>query len=1043
MYGKFITLTLIYLAAVVTLPAQETITNTDPFQSYKQGLLLFNKKLYHLSIQSFEQVLTDKASERISDAPDILRASEQKIILANLHLEKEESIKEADEFIANYYPNVLCKDVLFTLANLHYNRKDYKEAVSRYAMMETYSLPALAYSEVQFKKGYCHFVQKEFEYAKYHLTLVKDYRNSFFYPINYYLGMCHYFEENYEEAVKSFRLVENSDKYKPHTPYYISQIYFSQGEYERLLSYGEQKIAIPGTKKIAEIRLLLAQAYFKKKKFEDALPHFEYYEANARTLTKEEFYQIAFTQYQLKKYEDAASNFAELTELADKMGQVASYYLADCYLKTNNLSSARSAFRKVSTMNFSPSMQEEAQFNYGKLSSEQGFEREAINTLIDIPKNNRYYLEAQDIVSEIFLNGQDYVNAIRVLDKIEDKNKKLKGTYQKVNVFRGIQLFNDKEYDQALFYFKNSMTYPQNPRLEAEAKYWISYTLHEQENYSESMDRFEEYFVLSNGRKDLSQNTSEYLANYYQAYNYFKTDNFPFASRYFKKSISGIDQNRDYITNEYITYRVFSDANMRVADCAFKQNNYPEAKNYYQKTADLKQIGADYAWYQIGIIEGLQAKPYEKIITLEDMVKAYPGSAYADDAQFQLGETYLSIDRNVEAFRAFQKIILDYRGSSDLVNESYLKMGLISYNQGDADKAIEYYKRILDNNPSSKETTEAILALEEIFIDDLGQPDEYIAVLATIPGYEVDGFSRDSLNYMIGQIRFENGEYEKAIDGFAKYIELFPKGYFRVDANFKKGECHSILKQYKSGLRHYEFVINNGVSDYYEKALKKAAIISYNHEQNFYKSYKYYDKLAEYSLLPELLHESKLGALRSAFRIGNDGGTFKYAEAVRKDTLSTRDEKSAAFFYAGKTSYRQEKYTQALNAFASVTALSKNNQAAEASYLMADIYFKDKDFDKAEEQCNLTNSRHTRYPTWVAKSLLLLSDIYVVREDFFNARAALEAIIENFDGDKAIAGEANQKLQLVIQMQEDQNRIRAVDPQNLIELDTSSTSSGN
>lgn len=53
------------------------------------------------------------------------------------------------------------------------------------------------------------------------------------------------------------------------------------------------------------------------------------------------------------------------------------------------------------------------------------------------------------------------------------------------------------------------------------------------------------------------------------------------------------------------------------------------------------------------------------------------------------------------------------------------------------------------------------------------------------------------------------------------------------------------------------------------------------------------------------------------------------------------------------------------------------------------------------------------YPYWVAKSLILTADILTDKKDYLNAKAALEAVIDNFHDDKDISAEANAKLEAV------------------------------
>lgn len=88
--------------------------------------------------------------------------------------------------------------------------------------------------------------------------------------------------------------------------------------------------------------------------------------------------------------------------------------------------------------------------------------------------------------------------------------------------------------------------------------------------------------------------------------------------------------------------------------------------------------------------------------------------------------------------------------------------------------AIKQYKSIFDNNPSSKEAEAPMLSLQEIYIIDLGQSDEYIAYVGTLPGYSLTGMVTDSLAYMVGDLRYNDGEYDKSlILGFDNYLTKY------------------------------------------------------------------------------------------------------------------------------------------------------------------------------------------------------------------------------------------------------------------------------
>ncbi len=172
-------------------------------------------------------------------------------------------------------------------------------------------------------------------------------------------------------------------------------------------------------------------------------------------------------------------------------------------------------------------------------------------------------------------------------------------------------------------------------------------------------------------------------------------------------------------------------------------------------------------------------------------------------------------------------------------------------------------------------------------------------------------------------------------------------------------------------------------------------------------------------------YKASLGALRSAFRITNAAGIKKHANIVVNSKKADPEDKSTAYYYLAKTWYKENSLENAFSAFSSVGETVNTNQAAESRYMMAEILYKQKQTDKAEKQCNAANEKNAAYPFWIAKSLILLSDIYIDKKDLFNARAALEAVIENFPEDQDLQSIAKTKLKAVEDIEKQKNRIKA------------------
>ena len=117
------------------------------------------------------------------------------------------------------------------------------------------------------------------------------------------------------------------------------------------------------------------------------------------------------------------------------------------------------------------------------------------------------------------------------------------------------------------------------------------------------------------------------------------------------------------------------------------------------------------------------------MLALEQLVQQYPRSSFADDALFELAKSYQALNQPQQALAPLRRIVSEYKVQSALVNQSLLQLGLISYNLGNAEAAINYYKQVFTNNPTAGEAGVAKEAMREIYVNDMGRADLYFCVL--------------------------------------------------------------------------------------------------------------------------------------------------------------------------------------------------------------------------------------------------------------------------------------------------------------------------
>lgn len=1000
---------LLLLTAFISqnLFSQKTSIYAEANRHYKEGLRLFAEGVYEAANKEFEAFTND---HRLSNEPEyktLLRYAEYYTAISTLRTKQENADLLVTEFIKKYRPDPIAEKANLEVANYHFDQKNYTDAIIYYNLMDTRGMGDVTLSEVKFKLGYSYFAKKDFKNATTAFQQVKNIKSEWYYPTNYYLGMCHYFNGKYTDAIAGFEIAGKSKKYADLIPYYISHIYFSQGNYDKLISY--TKPILNGTQKVDKeilIRRMVGHAYFLLKDYPQALEYLDAYEKANQPLEESDYYALGYSNYIQKKYEKAIPYFTAISGQQTQVGQNSNYYLADCYLRTGNTLSARTAFYNVSKLPYQENIREEALFNYAKLSAELGFDREAVTALNSFNENSRYYTEAQNIMGDVFNRTKDYDNAMRIIDGIKNPSLRLKQSYQKIAYYRSLQLVNEERYGDARTLLLKALDPSYDKNITISSMYWMAEMAHRQGDYDQSIDWNQKFIAAANSKSYPEQSLIP-QAYYLQGYNYLKGESYAQAGEQFKQVISKLNKA---ISQQEIS--LLADSYLRTGDCLFKQNKYDDAFLNYGKVISNKYTGNDYAQYQSAIIQGLKGNSKEKIRLLDDLIKRQPKSKYADEALFELADTYANMDQQTQAVAALNRIVKEY-AQSNIYNRALIRLGLITYNQGNKAEALKNYKEVFNHNPTPAESQDALTALQEIYIDDMGQPDEYIKFLETVPGYKVTNYSRDSLNYSVAKRYYEDGQYEKAITSFSEYLQKFPKGVFFLEAYYKRGESNTLLKKYDAALSDYEAVIQKGRSENYEKALFKAATLAYNYQQDFDKSYKYYAELTTSNIDENTLFEAQLGAMRSAYRKGLTNEVATYGEKVYRSPKVNNEQKATSGFYLGKIAYDQGNYSKANEYLKTVMDLSDNEQTAEARYLLANILFLQKNITAAEPATRSAITQNSDHPYWVAKCLILLSDIYVEKKDLFNARAALEAVLENYKEDATITKTAQTKLDIV------------------------------
>jgi TolA-binding protein len=999
---------LFLLLAALALHAQQTSVFTEATLAHKRGVDFFNQNLYGLAQKEFRAAMGYLRPVNEPEWKALKTDSELYHAKCAVRLGQPEAEKLVLDFLRENSPSPVASQAALEIGDYYFNKKEYDKALTYYDLAPDGS--GASRDEIRFKKGYSYFVSKQFGLAKTQFTPLKENARSEWYaPANYYYGCCAFFEGKYDDAAKAFARCEQSDKYKTAVPYYLTQIYAAQKNYDKVISYGAVKAKDTNVKNRAEINQLVGQAYYERGDYKSAMPYLEFAAKNGAPLRPSDYYQLGYSQYQNGYYKPAIDNFEQLTKQDSVLGQNGLYHLGDCYIRTKNKFNARNAFGQAASMNYDKSVKEDALFNYAKLSYELKFDRDAIDALQRINSTSKYYEDAQALMSEVFLNTRDYDRAIATLESVKNRTPRLNETYQKVAFYRALQLYQNGQKDEARRYFNKSLEFPLDKKTAALCSFWLGSISNEAGEYKNSKQHMSAFFNAAKPyANELPEESSLSMCNYIQGYNNMKLNDYKAALVNFKAAVDGFKKSNT--TNEQIRSAVLGDAVLRSGDCYFKNNQYNEAIAQYDEAVKKKYEGFEYALYQKAIILGLKGNRIDKIVALESLVEDYPKSSYTDEALFQLGDTYLDLEKYDKAIPPFRRIVSDFKGKSTLINPALLKLGLISINQGNSTTAINYFKQVFANNPESDEAKQALDALRDIY-KDLNRPDEYYAFVESVPGYgNVSSTSKDSTFYESAEAQYNSARYQQAIDGFTNYLAKYPNGRNALNAYFLRGESYSALKQYEKALKDYVAVIGKGDSKVLPKAAEKAALIAYNSTKDYGQAFEYARKWENAAMTEQSRFDAQIVALKAAYQTNNSVAVSEYAQKVNASRLASQDQLAIANFYSGKMAYDKGDYARAYPALQSVTENTTTDIMAEAYHYRGQILYKQKKYAEAEELITDANKASAGYDDWIARNLILLSDVYADQGDKNSAMAALEAVLENYAGeDKNIVPLARQK----------------------------------
>ena len=977
--------------------AQTSEKITSPVNLYKEGRNLFLQKNYAAATPPLKAFIRQEPNASLREEAEYM------LVCSAYELKDKNSITLLRNYLEQYPDTPYANRIYALLAAGYFYEEKYDEALALFNSAQLDLLGNEERDDMTYLLATCYLKTGNVKEAAIWFETLKARSKKYDNDCAYYISYIRYTQKRYDEALKGFLPLQDNPKYKALVPYYIAEIYAIRKNYDKAEIVAQNYLsAYPQNEHAAEMYRILGDASYHFRKYHEAINAFESYLERDASPRRDALYMLGLSYFQTRVYSKAAETLGEVTGANDALTQNAYLHMGLSYLQLAEKNKARMAFEQAAASNADMKIKEQAAYNYALCIHETSYSAfgESVTVfekfLNEFP-NSQYTEMVSNYLVEVYLNTRSYEAALKSIERIAHPGTRIMEAKQKILFQLGTQAFANASFEQAIDYFNQSVAIGQyNRQTKADALYWRGESYYRLNRMTEAARNFREYLQLT----EQTNNEMYALANYNLGYTAFHQKDYAQARNWFLKYIQlEKGENRTALADAY----------NRIGDCFLNERNFDEAKHYYAQAESMNASSGDYSFYQLALVSGLQKDYSGKITLLNRLAGKYPTSPYVINALYEKGRSYVLMNNNNQAIASFKELLSRYP-ESPISRKAAAEIGLLYYQDGNYDQAIDAYKLVINKYPGSDEARLAMLDLKSLYVD-MNRIDEFAALAASMPGnIRFDASEQDSLTYIAAEKIYGRGRIEEAKNSFNKYLQTFPEGSFSLNAHYYLCLIGKEQKNYDMILLHSGKLLEYPDNPFSEEALIMRAEVQFNLQQ-------FADALASYKMLKEkattadrrLLAET--GMLRCAHLIKDDAETIHAATALLAEAKLTPELANEALYYRAKSYMNQKADKKALADLQTLAKDTRNLYGAEAKYLVAQQYYTAGEYAAAEKELLDYIERSTPHANWLARSFVLLSDVYMAMDKKLDARQYLLSLQQNYHANDDIEGMIESRLE--------------------------------
>lgn len=999
--NRFLLLGLSLALALLDLAAQPSSPQADKDRLFHTATEQFQSGEFAGCFRALETWLAESPSEAHLEEAHFMRAA------AAWELNRRETSLLLIKFLKDWPASPFAEKAYYLLGCAAIDAGQYEDAMGFFRRCPESALTPSERTHFRFRYAYLALQLGDAPTARNLFSELAAGETRYAASAGFFLAYQDYAAGMVNEATKGFAPYADNEQLNAAVPTFKVQLLYAGGKHREAINEAANLLnTVQDNVQRIELTRLVAAALFDISEYDKSRQVYIEYLSTSPSLHPTDLYRIGLLNYMAGDYERAISRLTQIAGTNDAIGQSASYHLGLCYLKQKKYDQARMGFEQASLATFDELTREKALYNYAVLCYETDFaafneQVNAFQRFLTAYPNSTFADKANAYLAEALLSSKDYKASLEVVEKVTNPDANLLITKTKLLFMLGVEHLTNRAFDQAAMYLNQAVDLAlKTGQPTAELYYWRGESYFQQQQYALAQADYKR-FIDQPGSRQMKAWGS---ALYGLGYSLFK-------NKAYNEAINQFDAFTK-LQNAASDVR-YVDALNRMGDSYFMTKRYDKAGQLYQQADKATQGGNDYAVYQQALTLGLRKENQAKLTLLNQFEARFPVSDYADDILFEIGKTHATMQDKDQAIASYEHLMGTYPGSP-LSRKAGIQIALLHVNSMALEQAKAAYKTVIETYPGSQEAQTAISDLKQLHVstNTVAEFINYTRGLK-IPVPLAAG-EQDSLTYLAAENLLMDGRNQEAIDAFEAYLGQFPNGLYLADSHYHLAKLKLAKGDVVGAAPHLTYVSGRTGHRFQGECLSILADI-------YFKQGRFEDALGKYSLLIPLAAGKKerltaeTGQLRCQVKLGRDKEVITSATALLGDKTLDKMQQTEIRYYRAKA-YQNTGLTEP--AKTDLLALSKEVQTAygaEARFLLAEQYFKQKNLKEAEKVINQFIQDGTSQSYWLAHAFLLLADIHMERKDDFQAKQYLLSLKENYKADDDIAGLIEARLNKIAQ----------------------------